>query len=276
MRHPTLCLLILFGGLADAAQAMMCFGPDLHHLRVVNANTVEISGRGGTARTSDGGETWIPVPAVPAPLKEPVESDNAHPFTDRIFRAPDGTQLRNRSVNGSRDVEILRPPARQAWTTVAKGLLLGVGDGAAYVFQGDMSIKDGRRGVSLSKGMIREVSFGKRVLDKHEHAPPFQIEVTPESFCLSYRRQDNHALWDKSPCDSPDHRVAGNDREINGFAVAPAAPGAKQDERSRDVYLSGADFIMRWNGATRTWQHLQTPPGPGWFECNGPVPRPER
>lgn len=270
MRPDTLYFLLACASVADTVHAMACMGPKLRDLKVVNADTVEISGLGGTARTRDGGRTWIAVPSAPPLLRAPIERDGEDAFWHRLFRAPDGTEFQNLGMKSDEDVVIMRKPGDYTWSVFAEGLLLDVGDGVAYVFKGRMGRRSAPGTIALDEGMIREVHFGNPALDSTGHAPPFQIEVTSESLCLSYQRQENYHRWDNNSCESASHRVRYPHRALNGFAVAPAEQDAEANDRSRDVYLSGPDYILHWNGATRTWQDINYPAG--WFSCNDPMP----
>lgn len=248
--------------LASFAQATVCEGPDLHHLRLVGRDTLEVQGgHGRVAFTSDGGRTW-------QMLDRPQDSGRV--FEGRIFYGSEGEQLQNLRVGDNDMVVIERTADRQDWQVRNSGLLLGVRGNSAFVYRGSLkSLSAMDRGWVLDGGTVSEEPINRDLGLAQGWHPEFKVELGHDSVCI----WTENSWRGEARCEPA--RPLVEPFRLTGFAVQeaqfPRAGDARESTPARDVYLTDSAVIWRWEGATGTWSEVPYPPE--WRWCNGPVPR---
>lgn len=262
-RIPHGLLIALAAAFPPPARSTVCEGPDLHSLRMVNATTLEVQGRGGMAQTSDGGKTWR---VVARPQRVAAGFQNAtDTFNHRGFRGPAGYELQNLDTQAG-NVVIQRTPTSPAWHVAWTGLLLQVSGDDAFVYLGDThapAIQN--QGWPLGTGVVEQMSFGTGSPLSDDRSAPLKVEFKPGSVCVH-----TEATWHQTPCQPAWTWQGDSPFPLTGFAVAPRRAGVEYPN-PRDVYLASRSGILHWRGDSQTWAAL--PPPPDWFWCNGPIPR---
>jgi len=261
-RIPHGLLIVLATAFSPPARSTVCEGPDLHSLRMVNATTLEVQGRGGTAQTSDGGKTWRLVAGPPRLVADIQATDS---FNHRAFRGPAGYELQNLGT-GAGNVVIQRTPRSPTWHVAWTGVLLQVSGDDAFVYLGEThgpAIQN--RGWELRTGVVEQMSLGTGSPMDDDRSARLKVEFKPGSVCVH-----TEATWDQTSCKSAWTWQGDSPFPLTGFAVAPRRAGVEYPN-PRDVYLASRSGILHWRGASQSWAEMPSPPD--WFWCNGPIPR---